>query len=786
MRNVPRADRARPPSSATSLSRSGASALLVGPGLGLTLGAAFTASARGVGIPAPVVMASWAHPLLPHLLVAVTLAMTAAALYIGLRRARSERAFKRALGEREQRLRVALWGSGDELWDWDVRASTLSQTRGDALNDDTPPQVISAIALRTEVLHPDDAPRVIDALERHIAGETESYETEHRVRTRDGAYIWVRARGRVVERDEAGRALRVAGTWRDITHAKSAERERRIAAEVIASMGEAVVVTDLAFRFVSVNPAFERITGYSAEAMIGLDSSLLDSSQQGADFYAAIRAAVIEHGRWHGEVWQRRANGDDFLCWLELHAVADAARDGARTHFVGVLSDITERKRVEQELRYLANYDPLTGLPNRTMLSDRLAHALIRARRQGSRVALYFLDLDRFKHVNDSLGHAAGDRLLKAVARRLSSAVTGSTTVARLGGDEFTVIAEELSGMAAAEALARQLVAAFEAPLRIDGASEVVISPSIGIALYPDHAELPTDLLKFADAAMYRAKEQGRNTFAVYSPALETEARRRAELVNHLHKALDRNEFRLVYQPKLRLASNELVGVEALLRWNQPQLGAIGPQQFVGLAEDTGLIVTIGDWVLREALGQLQRWRKLGLGDVEVAVNVSMLQLLRSDLAITVGSALAASGIGAQRLVLEITESVVMANAERAIATLGAVKALGVSIAIDDFGTGYSSLSQLKRLPIDTLKIDKSFVGDIESDRDDEAITATVIKMAHSLGLDVVAEGVETPAQLAYLRERGCNEAQGFLISPPLEPDAALEFLLAHRHRGRT
>lgn len=728
-------------------------------------------------VPAP----WWQTPAARAAMVAVALLLVGGLIVAGQRRLARERAHAAALREREERLRVAIWGSGDEFWDWDLKAGKLFRIGADNLLGLAYEDTISGDEWRRQAVHPEDLGRVERILDEHVRGERDAFESEHRVRRADGEYIWVRARGRIVERDEQGRPLRVAGTARDITMTRAAERERLIAREVIRSMSEAVVVTDLDFRFTSINPAFTRMTGYTEQEIVGLDSSILDCDQHDMDFQAALREQAVATVHWSGEIWQRRKDGEEFLCWLELSQVCDAA--GQRTHFVAVLSDITDRKRAEQELRYLANYDTLTGLPNRTLLGERLAHALIRARRHGTRVALLFLDLDRFKHVNDSLGHAAGDRLLKAAAARIQANVRDIDTVARLGGDEFTVVAEDLTGRDEAERLARQLLEAFQQPIGIDERTEIVISPSIGISLFPDHGQVPTDLLKFADTAMYRAKEQGRNTYAFYSPALDAEARWRVGMVGHLHKALERNELSLVYQPKMSLATGEITGVEALLRWNNLELGRVGPATFVPLAEETGLIIPIGEWVLREALREARAWARAGVGNVSVAVNVSMLQLLRGDLVPALRRALDETGLPPTRVVLELTESMIMDKAEQSISTLVELKTLGVSIAIDDFGTGYSSLSQLKRLPIDTLKIDKSFVGEISLDADDEAITATVISMAHTLGLDVVAEGVETPEQLAYLRDRDCDEVQGYLVSPPLPGDAMLSFLLEWRSR---
>jgi diguanylate cyclase (GGDEF)-like protein len=442
-----------------------------------------------------------------------------------------------------------------------------------------------------------------------------------------------------------------------------------------------------------------------------------------------------------------------------------------------VLSDITDQKRAEQELRYLANYDTLTNLPNRTLLAERLSRAIVRARRQDSRIGVLFLDLDRFKDINDSLGHAAGDRILRAAAVRLQETVGPQHTVARLGGDEFTVVLESLASPEDADKVAREIIMAFEAPLLTDDRHEVSISPSIGISLYPDHAQVPTELLKQADTAMYQAKSFGRRTFVRYTEAMDVLIRRRATISGALRKVLDRGELRIAYQPRLSLAENRIVGVEALLRWHSPEHGDIPPSQFIPLAEEAGLILEIGEWVLREACLTLRRWHQHGLSDLRMAVNVSALQLLRGDLPGVVERVLAETELPPHALELELTESVIMANAEQTADKLQAFRRLGISLAIDDFGTGYSSLAYLKRLPINTLKIDKEFVDDLSLGSEDAAITTTVIAMARALGLNVVAEGVETEAQVQFLREHRCDEIQGFWLSPPLEAHRCLALI---------
>jgi diguanylate cyclase (GGDEF)-like protein/PAS domain S-box-containing protein len=695
------------------------------------------------------------------------------------RRRRQERALIAEVQEREERLKLALWGSGDEFWDWDFKRNAVVRMGADQLlgRDETQEQ-LSTDEWRRNAVHPDDLPRVQETLQAHITGRSPAFESEHRIRNARGEWIWVRSRGKVVARDADGHAIRMAGTARDITASRQAEGERRIASEVLRSMGEAVAVVDLGFCFVSVNPAFTRITGYSEDDVRGVSAGLLDSPQQPPEFYRRLREGVERSGHWKGELWQRRKDGEEFLSWLEISEVRDP--QGQRTHFVAVISDITDKKRAEQELRYLANYDTLTGLPNRTLLSERLARAVVRARRNETRIAVLFLDLDRFKDINDSLGHSAGDRILKSAAARLLATVRESDTVARLGGDEFTVVLEDIHEPGAAEQMAARIVESFKAPLDLDGRSEVAISPSIGIALFPDHAQVPIDLLKYADTAMYAAKERGRNTWQLYNEAMDSETRRRTAMLTALRRALERNEFSLVFQPRMTLHDGRITGFETLLRWDSPELGPVPPTSFIPLAEETGLILPIGEWVLHEAARTLARLHAAGHAQLMMSVNVSVLQFLRGRLDEQIRAAVAGSGVPAQLLELEVTESMVMANAEQTIRVLQGLKSLGVSIAIDDFGTGYSSLVYLKRLPIDTLKIDKEFVGDLTSDPDDEAITATIITMAHSLGLRVVAEGVESAEQLDYLREHRCDEIQGYWLSRPMREADCLAFLRQH------
>jgi diguanylate cyclase (GGDEF)-like protein/PAS domain S-box-containing protein len=723
-------------------------------------------------VPVHVAPPAWRHPLALVAYACAALLLFGAIAWLLLQRRRREREYFAQIRDREERLKLALWASGELFWDYDLARGELRSMRSQE-DDASRPD----IAMQTDVeqrheIHEDDLPRVLERLKQHLRGDTPLFLSEHRVRGVRGAWTWVRARGRVVERGPDGRVTRVSGTARDISGSRNAERERRIASEVLRSMSEAVAVLDREFQFVSVNPAFSRISGYNDTEVLGKSASLLDSAQHDPDFYRQMRTELERNGRWSGEMWQQRKDGEEFLCWIESSAVLDSL--GQRSHYVAVLSDITDKKRAEQELRYLANYDTLTSLPNRALLSERLSRAIVRARRQESRIGVLFLDLDRFKDINDSLGHAAGDRILRATAARLQQTVGPQHTVARLGGDEFTVVLENLDTPDEAEKIAREIITSFEAPLDIDEHQDVAITPSIGISIYPDNAQVPTDLLKHADTAMYQAKAAGRRIYMRYTESMEVAIRRRATISAALRKVLDRNELRLVFQPKLSLPQARITGVEALLRWTSPEYGEIPPTQFIPLAEESGLILEIGEWALREACHTLQRWRAHGLDRLTMAVNVSALQLLRGDLPTVVARILEETGVPAEYLELELTESVVMSNAGQTATTLQAFRELGVQLAVDDFGTGYSSLAYLKRLPITTLKIDKEFIGDLTRDADDEAITSTVITMAHSLGLNVVAEGVEEEAQVLFLRAHRCDEIQGYWLSPPLDAHRCL------------
>ncbi|NOY62070.1 MAG: EAL domain-containing protein [Gammaproteobacteria bacterium] len=544
--------------------------------------------------------------------------------------------------------------------------------------------------------------------------------------------------------------------------------------QVFDSTIEGIMITDAGGVIQSVNPAFTTITGYSAEEAIGNNPRLLQSGRQDRDFYQQMWHALADKGEWHGEIWNRRKSGEIYPEWLSITAIYSDT--GHTTQYVSLFIDITEQKANEAKIEHQAYYDTLTDLPNRLLFNERLALALVKAQRMQWMAAVMFLDLDRFKTINDSLGHHAGDQLLVAVAKRLRAAIRDEDLVARMGGDEFTLLLPKINSKKDADKVADKILQGFSAPMSIDGHA-LHVTPSIGIAFYPDDGESAEALMKNADTAMYCTKGEGGNHYHLYQSTMNGEAVQRLAVENDLHSALERHELELHYQPQVDLASGEIVSMETLVRWHHPELGLISPTHFIPLAEETGLILSIGEWVLTSACVQLKAWLDAGLMVERVAVNLSARQFHRHDLIAMVEAALSHSKLAPESLELEITEGIVMNDVTANIEMLARLKAMGIKLAIDDFGTGYSSLSYLKRFPVDTLKIDRAFIRDINSESEDEAIVSAIIAMAHNLKLRVVAEGVEERAQLAYLKRQGCDEVQGYYFSRPLPADEMAKLL---------
>lgn len=552
-------------------------------------------------------------------------------------------------------------------------------------------------------------------------------------------------------------------------------RQLQLASRVFECGNEAMMVLDADHRYLTVNSAFARLVAVDGKAVEGRPVADLFGIHDGAG-WPEIERALAGVGAWSGEVCVRRNDRSELAARLSISAVADTT--GKTTHFVGALTDMTEHKQNEALLRHMAEYDALTDLPNRVLLRERTRQAIQSAAASNRMAAMLFIDLDRFKNVNDSLGHGVGDALLRLVAHRLAGLVAPADTISRPGGDEFVVLLADVASRDDIAAQAARIVAAFATAFRVDH-YELSITPSVGIAVWPQDGVDADTLLRNADAAMYHAKESGRNTFRFFTSEMSLRVRERLDLENLLRQALVREEFEVHYQPQFGLADQRIVGCEALVRWRRPERGLIPPNSFIPLAEDTGLIVAIGRWVLATACAQAQAWREAGLGEITVAVNASPVQIHHGNFAETVMEILAASGLPAQSLEIELTESTLMADAAPVAATLDALQRAGVRLAIDDFGTGYSSLAYLKRFKLDKLKIDRSFISDLPGDADDANITVAIIGIAHSLGMGVIAEGVETAEQQQFLLDRGCGEGQGYLFSRPLDAEAMTALLRA-------
>ena len=662
----------------------------------------------------------------------------------------------------------------------DLQAVTYVSPAFERLTGRSCEEFVSDWRIWAQSIHEDD--RQIVAAAHAQLTEGRPYDIEYRFRHVDGKEVWVNDRGYPL-RDATGILIQATGVSADITNRKQAEQQLRLSAQAFESIADGIIVTDAGRRIVSVNKSYSSITGYEPADLIGRTPQVFQSGRHDAAFYEEMWRQINTYGYWRGELWSRRSNGQVFPEMLSISVVKDRA--GTTTHYVGVCTDISEVKRYEAELEHQARHDALTGLPNRFLFEDRFSSALTRAHRNDSKTAVLFIDLDHFKDVNDSLGHSAGDTLLQEWTTRLSALVRRSDTVARFGGDEFAVLLETITHTDT-ETIARKVLEAVALPFHVSG-HDLFVSASIDISLYPDDGPDAATLLKNADTALYQAKTDGRNLFRFFSSDMHERALENLVMTNALRVGLERDELEVRYQPCVELASGRFKSVEALVSWRHPELGLLPPGRFIPLAEETGLIQPLGERVLEIACRQMRQWQDDHLPISRIAVNLSARQFRLPDLPYRIAAVLAATGLKGEHLELEVTESVMMQNPEAATALLMHLKSMGIQIAIDDFGTGYSSLSYLKSLPIDFLKIDKSFVSGVPIAGDDVAIIRAIIAMAKSLGLRLIAEGVETEDQRAFLASQGCDEAQGWLFSRPL-PGLEITALLAARqadHSGR-
>jgi diguanylate cyclase (GGDEF)-like protein/PAS domain S-box-containing protein len=602
-------------------------------------------------------------------------------------------------------------------------------------------------------------------------------ELEVRRRRKSGEVFWASLQLSLM-RDEDGQPCGLIGYLSDITQRVEAEKTMRLQSRIFEHSAESILITDAGKRILSVNPAFSDITGYSQAEVLGQTPALLRSDKHPPAFYEMIWTHVEQDGSWHGEVWSRRKGGEDYPSWASISLVRNP--EGQVSHYFSIFTDITERKHAEERIHYLAYYDSLTDLPNRSLFYKLVDQALIEAKRNRLHGAILFVDLNRFKPINDTLGHGVGDRLLKQIGERLRGAVRNEDVVARLGGDEFVVALFDIARREHAAIVAQKLLNALEPPCWVDE-HELQVGAAIGISIYPRDGFDTESLLRMADIAMYRAKQSGQDGYAFYSHEMNQRALDRLKIETGLRHGIEHDELLLHYQPKVDIATGSIVGAEALVRWRHPERGMVPPGEFIPVAEESGLVIRLSAWVLEAALRQARAWHAGGLPPIKVAVNLSARDFSPS-LAERVEALLASHGVPPDWLELEITEGMLTHSSDEVIAMMDKLSTLGVTLALDDFGTGYSSLSYLKRFPIDTLKIDQSFVRGIPDDGNDCAIAGAIVSMAQRLGHRVIAEGVETVDQLTFLRGLGCQEIQGYLFSPPV-PAEKLEAMVRD---GRT
>ncbi|WP_425470107.1 EAL domain-containing protein [Shewanella atlantica] len=681
----------------------------------------------------------------------LTLIITGAIVKAVLRR----REVQNQIVKSEERLKLSLWGSGDEMWDWDIETGQIYRSNIWGSLEFPRDGQRSGENGEESNIHPMDQERVSSALNNHFYGKTDHFEAAYRVKGKSDEWVWILDRAKIVERDEKDNAVRMTGTIKNINNFKHAEEQLRLFERAIANISEGMFILDSNFFFVEVNEACCELSMTSRDQFIGKQ---LNFDRYPESYSDQIRSILHQQGSWSNEVESAKGDGSSFLMELTVDAIYDEL--GQLSHYVGVFSDISRRKQQEEELRKLTNNDLLTNLPNRSSLMVTLGNLV----KRDTHHTLMVLDLDNFKKINDSLGHQVGDELLIKVAKRIEDTVPYHTSIYRLGGDEFAILVDNNPDIGSSAVIANKVIDAFVSPFELTS-DKVVVGLSIGIVLYPEDDQNEQALLRKADIAMYHAKSGGGNRYQFYSESLNRNAIRQLEVENLIREGLRDDLFEVYYQPKIDLKSGKMAGMEALVRLNHPEQGLIPPSDFIPLAEENGLIVEIGDLVMRKACFAAQKWRSQGIFDGRVAVNLSSYQFALPDLQQRIESILRLTQLPAANLELEITEGTVIKQPEKAIKVMQQLAKMGVSLALDDFGTGYSSLSYLKRFPIHTLKIDKAFVDDIDKSDRDLKMVDSIITIAHNMGLSVVGEGVEDASQLSILKALKCEEIQGFIFS---------------------
>ena len=690
---------------------------------------------------------------------------------------RNKKRYHLEIRESEERLKLSLWGSGDEMWDWNISSGKIYRSNIWGILDFPQDGTRNASAEKNSLgkentnVHQHDIHRVKTALNDHFSNKTEYFEATYRVKDKNHNWIWILDRGKIVERDENNNATRMTGTLKDISQIKKAEERLKLFARCIQNISDAVVIYDRQFVTLDVNKAFQRITGKNKNTMIG---SSLSFTQYPQSFSQNVKKHLLTKGSWHGEVESIRNDGSKYLTDLSIDIIRDESGD--ISNFVGVFSDITKRKDTEAELRKLASSDTLTGLPNRALFQANQARLV----KKNINHALLVFDLDNFKKINDSMGHQVGDNILCQVTMRMLALSRKKDTVYRLGGDEFSIIIEDTNDIHTITSLAKEILSTIAQPFKLKN-QELVLYSSIGIVLFPEDGFTGHELLKNADTAMYHAKGSGGNKYQFFSDSMNKKAVKRLQVENLIRHGLKENLFSVFYQPKIEISTGKIAGMEALVRFETPNKGVVSPVVFIPVSEETGQIIDIGEIVLRKACFATKKWVDAGLFDGRVAVNLSAVQFTQANLVTQIADILKESQLPAKHLELEITEGTVMDSPQAAIDTMLQIRSMGIHLSLDDFGTGYSSLAYLRRFPLNTLKIDKAFVDDIEQSEQGRNMVATIVTIAHNLGMDVVAEGVETNQQLSFLAELDCEQLQGYLYSKPLATEQFQKYLLAYQ-----
>lgn len=686
------------------------------------------------------------------------------------------REFERAREElqaSEARWRFALEGAGDGVWEYhfdahvNVVSARIREMVGLAVEQGAPPQPLPGWSRR---LTPQSLAVTRDAVAAIEAGSASQYRVEQQVRCEDGSYKWLLARGMVMARTSDGRPLRMIGTSSDITARKQSEQRLQLAASVFEHAREGIMITDRQGTIIEVNATFTELTGYTHDEAVGREPRMLQSGRQAPEFYRAMWEALAQNGYWTGEIWNRHKSGELFAVMQTISAVRDA--QGVLQNYVSLFTDITPMKAHQQELEYIAHYDLLTHLPNRVLLADRLRQAMLQTQRRDLSLAVAYLDLDGFKEVNDIHGHHVGDELLVTIAKRMKEALREGDTLARMGGDEFVVVLSDLAQPQDCEPVLQRLLIAASAPVQHGPAADVVqVSASIGVAMFPQDDADADLLLRHADQAMYLAKQGGKNRYHMFDVQADDARRLQQEGVEQIRSALTQDQFVLFYQPKVNMLTNEVVGAEALIRWQHPERGLLAPGMFLPAIENHPMAVDLGEWVIQAALAQMERWHQVGL-HLRVSVNIGARQLQQPDFVTRLAVLLARfPSVAPASLELEILETSALSDIADVSSTLRACMDLGVTFALDDFGTGYSSLTYLRHLPASVLKIDQSFVRDMLIDPDDCAIVSGVIGLAGNFGRQVIAEGVETQQHGVQLKALGCQVGQGYGIARPMPAD---------------